>query len=243
MFAVLIFTKSKKKLRRFFTSPEISSQRIELSSGDCFFLVRAEKRGDKLPLKKLESALGILRKNVLLPRGISLPPESGIMLCSSDILPRLMLMNSAVAYLKERRLESLAVFDERGLYPSYMKSLAALVREVAVVTQHKEKYEAEARSLMKSCGVSLKVTQKPLYDCEAVISFSCLVPSEFEGIVFSCERPMGLSCRIISGNDILLPREYESLRPAEIERVPFASALYEKAGVTDLGSLKFTDFY
>ena len=51
-----------------------------------------------------------------------------------------------------------------------------------------------------------------------------------------------MNAEIFSGSEINLPEFYENIRPNNVSSLLFASALYEKCGVTELGKLKYTDF-
>ena len=51
-----------------------------------------------------------------------------------------------------------------------------------------------------------------------------------------------MNAEVFSGIETELPDEYENIRPSNISKVLFASALYEKCSEKDLGQLRYTDF-
>ncbi len=246
MFAVLQFAEPEKKIRSFFTSPKIASERITLPSGGVYFVVTAEKHRGKIPWKKLESCLGILRRDVILPEGVTVPKYVNITAFTPNILPRLLLINSATEYIVMHKAhflsKSLTVFDEYGIYVSCIESLLSIFSSIKIVTGQGEKYEELSHHLLKNYGFSLMVTDKESFDSDAVISHSCKVPVYFGGAVFTNEKKYLMNSRPLSGSEILLPDLYENLRPHNVGRLLFASALYEKCDAKELKDLKYEDF-
>ncbi len=246
MFAILRFTEPENKIRSFFTFAKITSERITLPSGGVYFIVTAEKHRGKIPWKKLEVCLGILRNDVILPEGASVPEDVNITVFSPRIFPRLLLINSAEDYIVKHKADflskSLTVFDEYGIYGSYIEGLLPIFSNIKIVTDKKEEYGELSDLLMKNYGFSLMVTDKESVGSDAVISHSCRVPLFFGGTLFTNERKHLMNSRPLSGNEILLPDLYENLRPDNVNRVLFASALYEKCGAEELKHLKYKDF-
>ena len=118
MFAVLQITESKS----LFSRNKIQSQRITLPSGEAFFVVNVFCRKNKIPWKKLEGCLGILRKDILLPDNIKIPDKVNITAFEPHILPGIMLMNSAVDYMLKNKActgGSITIFDEKGINFQY----------------------------------------------------------------------------------------------------------------------------
>ncbi|MBQ7295636.1 MAG: hypothetical protein IJW86_05515 [Clostridia bacterium] len=246
MFAILQFTEPESKLSNIFGKVKIESERVNLPSGDSFFIVRAEKRRGKIPWKRLESCLGILRSDVILPDGVTVPEDVNITAFMPKLLPRFLLMNSSADYLVEHESDfifgSLTVYDEMGIYLGYIERLLHCFSAIKIVTQKREVYEKLSCELLKKYGFSLMVTEKETFDSDAVISHCCNVPIYFGGTVFTNEKKYLMNTKAVSGSEILLPPLYENLRPHNVGRVLFASALYEKCAVAELKELKYEDF-
>jgi hypothetical protein len=51
-----------------------------------------------------------------------------------------------------------------------------------------------------------------------------------------------MNAEVYVGCNIYLPEEYEKLRPEGVESLVFASALYEKCKVKNLGKIIYSDF-
>lgn len=241
MFAILKISDQNTILRR----PKIKSQRFNLPSDDAFFIVTVDKHFGKAPWKKLEKCLGILRKDVVLPDDIKIPDNVNITAFKPDIFPRLLLINSAVDCIMKNGLshkESLCIFDERGIYTDYIEKLINFFSSVKVITPFTEKYEDISRKLLRGYGFSLIISSQGKYGSDTVISHSCDVPLYFKGRIYTSEKKYLMNAEVFSGGDIELPEEYEKLCPDNIDRLLFASALYEKCGISDIGELRYSDF-
>ena len=242
MFATLEITDKNTILRQ----PQIKSQRFNLPSGDAFFIVTADKHLGKIPWKKLENCLGILRNNMLLPDDITIPEGVNITKFTPDILPRIMLINSATDYIQNSkqifRSKSLTIFDEKAIYQSYIEKLLPCFGNIKIVTDFTDSYKDLSAKLLETYGFSLIVSEDESFDSDVVITHQCNVPLYFEGTVFTNKRRYLMNGEVLCGSETDLPDLYESLRPDNIGRVLFASALYEKCSEKELASLRYKDF-
>lgn len=229
-----------------FTKPKIQSLRVNLPSGDAFFIVATDKHMGKIPWKKLENSLGILRHGIVLPENITVPDSIDITAFTPEILPELLLMNSATNYIIKHkhsfRMKNLTVFDKNGIYTDYIERLLPCLNNIRIITDKTDIYDTLCEKLMTDYGFSLVVSEKESFNCDAVISYKCNVPAYFCGTIFSGEKKYIMNAEVFSGDEIDLPEEYECIRPQNIGRVLFASALYEKCGCNDLARLKYKSF-
>ena len=242
MFAILQISDTNTILKQ----PKIHSQRFNLPSGDAFFTVTAEKHLGKIPWKKLEKCLGILRKDILFPEGITIPPDISITAFTPKTLPHLLLMNSATDYIlkhkQQLRSTSLTIFDEKGIYHSYIEKLIPCLRSIKIITNNPDSYENLSLRLLENYGFSLIVTDEEAFDSDVIITHQCKVPLYFEGMVFTNENRYLMNGEVLTGSEIDLPDLYETLRPHNIDRILFASALYERCKTKDLGKIKYKSF-
>ena len=242
MFAILQISENNTIMRK----SEIKSQRINLPSGDAFFIVTTDRHMGKIPWKRLERCLGILHHCMLLPEDSTIPDGINITAFTPEILPKLLLMNSAADYIKNHkeifRSKSIAVFDRDGIYQAHIQRLIPYLKNIRVITDKIDMYNSISEKLMSDYGFSLVVSDKDSYDCDAVISHCCKAPVYFSGTVFTNIKKYLMNAEVLSGCEIELPDEYENLRPENIGRVLFASVLYEKCGEKCLGKLRYKDF-
>ena len=239
MFAILQISDTNTIFRK----PKIYSQRITTPDGEAFFTVTAEKHLGRIPWKKLESCLGILKKHMILPEDISLPEHSAITEFSPDIFTRLLLMNSAVDYITKHKDEfiykTLTIFDEKGIYENYIEKLLLCFANIKIITNRPENYNTLSHKLMDNYGLSLLVSSVKSYDSDVIISHHCSAPVYFSGTVFTNEKKPLINGKLFTGNGIILPTEYENLNTCKTESLLFASALYEKCGCSNLAHLKY----
>ena len=242
MFAILQISDNNTIFRQ----PKIHSQRLSLPSGDAFFIVTADKHLGKIPWKKLESCLGILKNNILLPDTITIPEGINITKFTPEVLPYLLLMNSATNYIKKHKLnfqsKALTIFDEKAIYQSYIEKLLPCFKNIKIITDLPKTYESLSRTLLQKYGFSLIVSEDEAYTDEVVITHKCQVPIYYEGTVFTNEKRYLMNSTVYSGNDIDLPYSYESIRPENTDKILFASALYEKCKETSLSKLQYKSF-
>ncbi len=242
MFAILQISDSNTIFRK----PKIQSQRIDLPSSDAFFTVTAEKHLGKIPWKKLEKCLGILKNNMILPYGMTIPDGINITAFTPEVLPQLLLMNSATDYIRKHKLhfqsKSLTVFDEKTIYQSYIEKLLPCFKNIKIITGYPEAYEDLSCSLLENYGFSLIVSREEVYTDDVIITHKCQVPIYYEGTVFTNDRKYLMNSTVCSGSEIDLPYSYESLRPVNTDKILFSSALYEKCKEISLGKLQYKDF-
>ncbi len=242
MFAVLQFMEPEKKIRSFFTSAKIASERITLPSGGVYFIVTAEKRRGKIPWKKLERCLGVLREGVILPNGVSIPDGVNISVFTPEKLPEIMLFNTAVRNIKsEGKIRGrLTVIDGKGLFIPYAQRIIRYFSEIKIITSFVEEYESVSALLFQKFGVSLLVTDEGKADGDVVISSdNNAVDITFSGALYTLEKRRLLSGRVLTASEPRFPLFIEKHCPEGVDRLVFASALYEKCGVAQAAEAEF----
>ena len=242
MFAILQISETNTILRK----PKINSLRYNLPSGDAFFIITTDKHMGKIPWKKLEKCLGILRNCILLPDSITIPDDAEITAFSPEILPKLLLINSATDCIRKHKQnyinKHLTVFDENALYINHIERLIPCFKNITVITDKTDSYNNLSAELLTDYGFSLVVSDKENFDCDVVISHECNPPVYFNGTVFTNKKKHLMNAEAFSGSEIKLPEIYENMRPENIDRILFASALYEKCGEKSIGELFYSDF-
>ena len=242
MFAILQISDTNTIFRQ----PKIKSERFNLPSEDAFFTVTAEKHLGRIPWKKLESCLGILKNNILLPYGLTIPDGINITPFTPEVLPQLLLMNSATDYITNHRhhfrSRTLTIFDEKAIYQSYIEKLLPCFKSIRIITDSPEKYSTLSQKLLETYGFSLIISKEATTDSDVIISHNLNVPIYFDGTVFTNEKKFLMNAELFSGSEIQLPDLYENLRPKHIDSLLFASALYEKCKEYPLGEIRYKDF-
>ncbi len=248
MFTVVELNEENRKgfhsLSRFFRKPKVEINTLELKNGKSFYLCKAETRKGRIPWKEIE--LVSPAKNFLVPGCIDgkLPLKVWV----PQKLPQIMLFNSSVEYIKQKALPPakthITVIDKEGCCVDFFKEVIKLASHITVVTTD-ERYRNLSDELLNAYGVSL-IIRKEFYEDKAENCFlfdynAERVPLSYKGTVFSKNKKHLLNGKSLTPGDFDLPEEYEKLRSEKINKLHFASALYELCDVKELQSLKFNE--
>ena len=236
--------KGFRKLGRFFRKPKVEIERIELKNRKAFYNCKVETRKGKIPWEEIEAVSPA--KTFLVPDCISEKPP--FVVWQPKKLPQLMLFNSAVEYIRERALPptktQITIVDKEGRYVALLKNMINLASQITVITND-ERYRKLSQELLNDYGVSLiireefcgeKVENGFLFDCSGESA-----PLSYKGTVFSSEKKYLLNGKSLTPGGFDLPDEYEKLRILKINKLHFASALFELCDVKELQSLKFNE--
>lgn len=235
----------KTFFRDLFSFPEIMFYRVHAPDGDYFYRVVATEYRGQVPLDEISEKLNKLKGSVLFDINIPCDESTGCLEFHPSRLPALLLFNSFTDYIHNLSLpplkSSLTVFDSDGVYADIIQRAVSLFSKIEVYTKKRSLYESISRKLMDEYGISLLVSDS--FSGKAPKSTVILSPGEipfcdfFGGIIFSlCDTFPPCNCAL-KGEGIDLPCEYELLRPGGIDKMSFASALYEKCNVQKLGAL------
>ncbi len=231
MFAVVRFIEKERSLKRLFTKLKVKSERVDLPSGGCFFIISAEKRKNKVPLDKIIRIAGNLRHSLIFPSDFDFTDNEKVKAYVPSALRERLLFDFAVKCISESGFEpsvcSVCLEDNRGVYVKVLHKLLPLAAKIQVVCADTDIYEAETERIFYEYGCSVILSEK--FDsfsrqCEVIIAYDGDErPFLFGKYVFS----KSIYCHVRIG----LPWEYADLCPEGIDREIFASALYEKCNV------------
>ncbi len=242
MFAVIKVISNESKFRDIFGKGKIQSERITLPSGGVFFLVTVETCRGKIPWKKLERCLGVLKEAVVFCHKTAIPDGIAIKQFIPERFPLIMFYKWAANSLDKAStsINSLCIRDEYGLFLPYMESLIKYFGEIKIITPLTDEYDNLSSSLMQKYGVSLLVTEKSKLNSDVVISpDSDAVDITFSGELYTIEKRQLLSGRVMCPTDLILPLWCDELCPCGVDRLTFASALYEKCDASELAEAEF----
>lgn len=227
--------------------PEIELTRVNVPFGDAFYRVAVTEYRGQVPVEETCERLKRLKGSVLFNLDFPTDERTAELEFESRELTELLLYNSALEYIRGLDLppvkSSLAVFDPTGIYAEHIYKAVPLFSKIQIYTGKPALYKQTQRELMEGFGICLTVSDRftsPVSSSTAVIS-PCEVPfsSFYGGLLFTNAPEQPLCSYCIRGDGIVLPGEYELLRPKGIAAMHFACALYEKAGVRSLGELGY----
>lgn len=239
MFAVVKITEQEKSFFKRFKKTKITSERVFLPNGESFFIITAEKRGSKIPFKEILSFSGNLSDSLVFENDFTFLPQWNYTPFAPIKLRKKLLFSLAVRTLDDLKLNpfetGICLCDSDGIYAHDVQKLLKFAAKLHIVCENKDIYKEKQKQLLSEYGVS--VTLSDTFDTQGknfnvVISHeSHDIPLLFNGLIFTNEKRPFLSGRCFEVKEAQLPYEYEKLRPAGIDKLTFASALYEKCKV------------
>lgn len=224
--------------------PKVEIKEENIANGKSFYVCKAELRKGKIPFREIENISP--SKVFLLPSDITESTQMQNFVPKK--LPHIMLFNSAIEHIKEKSLPptktKITVVDREGLYVNCFKEIIKLASHITVITTDK-RYRNLSDELLSAYGVSL-IIRKEFYEDmgENVFLFDYdaeSIPLSYKGTAFSKEKKYLLNGKSLTPGGFDLPEEYEKLRSKNINKLNFASALYELCEVKEFSKLKFNE--
>lgn len=253
MFAVLEIENERESLfDRFFDlfkSPVVEKTKVEVPHALPFYVIKTKSfRGD-LPWKEIENAAGALRSRMLFPEKTEVGSFSLLSCFEPAVLPKRLLFNSAVAAIEKMKIDprevSVTLIDENGYLLDLAEKLVFLAAQIRVVTSCVAAYEQLSSLIFERFGLSVVVSgtvDNNVLSSTFIISDSALcVPLVFGGVLFTNEKRRLMNAAVLCGSGVTLPPEFEELLPVGIDRLSFASALFELCDARELGELGYDE--
>lgn len=249
MFAVLTVKEREKDfLTRFsylFHEPQPVLERVNVLGSAPFFVLTVvrDKKG-KVDPDEVCRLLGRCASRLLLSEGTSLPSHPRIAAFRPELLPAILLFNSALRLLEKSGLPpeklSVVLFDENAVFADKAEKLVRRASVIRVCTTRPEAYEETRRSLLRDWGLPLVVSENAgsCTDCDFAISPFGDGGDALSGFI-ALRRKGEEGFVRVRGEGLSLPAGFESVRPDGVGPLLFASALYELCGAALLGDLRY----
>ncbi len=210
----------------------IASEKIDIDGENCFFLVTVTAYKGKIPFKKIQAYVGNLKNSLIF---------SDEKRDENEALAGQRLFNNSVRLLKEYALNpfetSVCLYDKKGIYCEKAEKLLPFASVLHIICPEKERYRECTEKMLYNYGVSVSVSEKWNQSadlCNNVIaSDSEILPLSYKGRAFVLKERVLPDTVFVVGKGIELPYKYERLRPFGVDKTVFASALYEKCGITE----------
>ncbi len=237
--------------------------RVNPPTGAPFFRLEVQQGRDGIPWNAVEQAAGRLRTRMLFPEGVNPPPqpataagkksaatEPGIRPFEPKRLPALLALRAAQQVLRRcetpARHLSVALVDPRGLFTRSLEPLVPLVGNLRVYCPDFSLYRAAAALLLERYGMTLILSDSLgcFAQCDVVVAPELrLFTGRERGLIFTPDQDTPLpNCRVVLGVNPQLPKAAAALRPAGIDPLLFASALFELCAVKECEHLQFQAF-
>ncbi|MCM1543732.1 MAG: hypothetical protein NC110_00375 [Ruminococcus sp.] len=235
------------RIHDLFHAPEVTNEKIEVKGAFPFYKITAKLYRGIIPWNTIDVMAGKLKNKAVLPASVVPEEGCGISAFEPKVLPERVLFNSAVKTLEKMALDPTQVFvsviDENAYLVDLVENLVHLACRIQVITNCVSDYERLAEKLLKVYGLSLVIsgrTDNSVLTSTVIISArSSAVPLIFRGLLFTNERRRLMNATVLTGDRITLPKKIEAVCPNEINKLTFASALYELCSADELGKLTF----
>lgn len=221
------FNRLKSKFNKQLPKP----QTINVREGAPFYYLEIK---DTQCGENCENIANILGRcsNFIIPCECKITDNEYIKLYRPNLLPKIMLFNSVADVLKNKK--SFAIIDENLRFKNYIERYVNYVPVIKVFTRKPEELEELCESIFEKYGISIIVS-----NCENVnYSNDVTLDIDNEFIIENINSKL----EKLKGNSFYMGIEYEKIRPIGVDKLYFASALYELCGVKKLENLKFDDF-
>lgn len=250
LFTVVSISEKKKSKREvffdLFRKPRINIEEVFTEKGKGFLVCHTEKHRGKIPWCDIKKTTPY--ENFILPFGCAPDSESGIKERKPDLLPEIMLFNTAADYIRDNQTQkkiSAVIVDRRGILIERTEKLIRSISSVTVISTKTAEYEAFSLEMMKKYGASVTVRDEAFREidkAEFIFDFKGNeIPLSFSGVAFSECKKQIIGGKILTGGGFTMPYCYEKLWDKNTDKLDFASALCELSGVKELAELKFNE--
>lgn len=184
--------------------------------------------------RTVAAAAGCSARSMLVPTGVNVPPYCSIQLFEPEVLPLLIMLNTAAVYLSRGAAakNKLLIIDRNAVLPDYIERVVMQAAHITVVTDCPEKYYPCMAELMERCGAGLRVVNQP----DSKMKFDVAVTLDEAVNAKIC-----LDAADVSENNITIPDECLRMCPGKIDRFLFTCALFECSGLVSIGELTLSD--
>lgn len=191
--------------------------------------------------------IGGHRNRILCREETALPADRGYRRYESDELRLRLCENAALYLLRHAGSQNVRVvlIDDTGEHAGLCAYLIEETDRVSVVTKNTRLYLSEADRLLEEKGAVLTVGKScgPLRFADLVIAPAVLTRDLHcadDALILSAFAPtVAQNAPVISDYTIDLPEKYSAIKPAYLDDMYFACAMYSLAGAHELGASIF----
>lgn len=247
MFAVLKINPEEKSLLRrikyFFSPPSPILERVNVKGAAPFYKLEIYEKQCGEDCCEVAKMLGLCSRAVILADGTDASKTGKLKIYKPAVLPNILTINSAENYLENKEYNkaafTLGIRDEKGAFSQYLEKFVNLAGEIRVFTKNEFAYKSVCEKIYEKYGLSVIVitNEQGLSRCDMIISPENVFNRYFNNCILEKCGENGYN--ILKGDGIRLPKYPESLLPHGVDKLTFASALYEACALKSLSELKY----
>lgn len=203
-------------------------------------------RTDKINWTEIDRIVGIQRNHLLCSEYLQLPANMGYKRFDSQEFNQRLCTNMALYVLsKIKNPENINVcfYDIDGKNADYLAHLLKYCPEAKVVTNNRETYSKVSEMILEETGICPVICDSTqcMEDCDFLIA-PCIIderlPLKNHSITLTSHCPKTVqNGAVYFRYHFKMPNKFETIKPAELSDLYFASALYTKARQHQLGSI------
>lgn len=202
-----------------------------------YYLLTAYPHKGKINWQTVYKAAGIEAPRLLLPENITPPRNCKIGRFEGERYRKKLLINAFLSVIKQTNPASLRLVlaDKDGKYADVAIAMLRKAASVYVITHNPQRYDFANQRAMELFGARIILTDETSFtaNCSAILApdgICGLGTVALPDIFFNGDAD-SLNGYTIQSDCLTLPRPYEDGIPANIDRLTFAAALYERSGL------------
>lgn len=240
-----VFSRVKRRFHK--VPPEI--QQVPVEGGLPFFIIHTPVFKGEIPWEEISDIVRINHLNLVLPDDVALPKQERLPLFQMEEFPRLVGYHTFLTLLERFKQppmkRSVGVVDLRGSFVNEYASLIDLAGDITIITSRPYLYENLKEWALEQHGAAIQVSG----DIRRIERYRTVylpnglmleVPGG--GGIFSSKSTAVKNRRVVTGKEIHLPEEYQTILPQGYDPFIFAAVLYEQCNVKTLNELTYQKY-
>ena len=203
-------------------------------------------RTGKINWNEIDKIVGIQRNHLLCSEYLELPVNMGYKRFESPEFNQRLCTNMALYVLS--KIENpqninVCLYDIKGESADYLIHLLKYCPEARVITQNRDLYAKVSEVILEETGISPIICEgvECLENCDLLIA-PCTIneklPLKNHTIILTSHCPKTAQNGVVYFRyHFKMPNKFETIKPAELSDLYFASALYTKARQHQLGTI------
>ncbi|HHW45810.1 MAG TPA: hypothetical protein GXX17_02735 [Clostridiales bacterium] len=240
MFVVITSTEHKKGKRRqiFRRRPAYEINKKDIGN-TYFYILNAISYNGKIKWKTVLKAVPDTPGNIITDKGLAFPKNCNFKPYDTSGYIKTLYFNLFCCFLQQCLPSNLhiAIIDKEGRLCNEALALLRQAASVYVVTANQQRYLAVNETAGKLYGAELIIVDSisPVMKSAAILApFGTCGYGSLQNHPFLFAPKQGFE---FGSEDIILPPAIERVRPAGVDKIEFAAALYEKCRINSLSGL------
>ena len=231
------------KLKYNLLPPPVKAEKVEVEGCSGFLKLTVPIVRGKIHWEPVRRAAGDALNRLVTPPAFELHEKATLEHFKSDRFQRQLCINSFLKLLsllpQRKLLQECAVIDMPALFPASLRALPCYCRTIRIITANEHKYTPFVRRCLEEYGTIVCLSEhiSKAFDAPVVLHpLPAAIPTAFSrgSLVFASTAKNLYTSRLLTPEGANIPAKYLSLVPKGIAPLPFAAALYEVSGLSEL---------